>query len=225
MNPKERAGETAVGYIKDGMVVGLGTGSTAKCFIDSLGAALREGRVKGIKGIPTSERSGEQARQLGIPLTTFAESPMVDVTVDGADEVGPGLNLIKGLGGALLREKLVAQNSRKLVIIADDAKRVHMLGTKVPLPVEVTKFSHEASERYLRGLGCVPALRKGTDGSPYVTDNGNFIYDCRFPRIEDPRSLEEKLAHRAGIVETGLFINMADVVLLAGADAVETLRR
>jgi len=226
MNPKERAGESAVGYIKDGMVVGLGHGSTAKYFIDSLGAALREGRLNGIKGIPTSERSGEQARQLGIPLTTFAESPVVDVTVDGADEVGPGLNLIKGLGGALLREKLVAQNSRKLVIIiGDDAKRVHMLGTTVPLPVEVTRFSHEASEHFLRGLGCVPALRKGADGSPFVTDNGNYIYDCRFPKIDDPKSLEEKLAHRAGIVETGLFINMADVVLLARTDAVEMFNR
>jgi ribose 5-phosphate isomerase A len=225
MNPKERAGQAALSYIKDGMIVGLGTGSTAKLFIDALGAAIGAGRITGIKGIPTSVRSEEQARQLGIPLTTFAETPAVDVTIDGADEVGPGLNLIKGLGGALLREKLVAQNSRRLVIVADDQKKVSFLGAKSPLPVEVARFSHEAAERFLRGLNCVPALRKAADGSAYLTDNGNFIYDCRFARIDDPRALEEKLAHRAGIVETGLFIDMADVVLIAGADSVETLKR
>jgi ribose 5-phosphate isomerase A len=225
MDPKQRAGDAAVSYIQSGMAVGLGTGSTAKLFIDALGAALREGRLTNIKGIPTSIRSEQQAQQLGIPLTTFAQTPVLDVTVDGADEVGPGLNLIKGLGGALLREKLVAQNSKKLVIVADDGKRVLALGTKSPLPVEVTKFSHQASERFLRGLGCTPTLRADESGQPYVTDNGNYIYDCRFARIDDPRALEEKLAHRAGIVETGLFINMADIVLLAGPDAVETLKR
>ncbi|MGA2230957.1 MAG: ribose-5-phosphate isomerase RpiA [Tepidisphaeraceae bacterium] len=225
MDPKQRAGQTAVSYIKSGMLVGLGTGSTAKLFIDALGAALAEGKLKDIKGIPTSIRSEQQAQRLGIPLTTFAESPTLDVTVDGADEVGPGLNLIKGLGGALLREKLVAQNSRRLVIVADDTKRVASLGTKCPLPVEVTQFSHQASERYLKGLGCVPTLRLAENGSPYVTDNGNYIYDCKFARIDDPRGLEEKLAHRAGIVETGLFLDIADTVLLAGSDGVETLKR
>ena len=225
MDPKQRAGDAALGYIKDGMAVGLGTGSTAKLFIDALGAALRAGKLKNIKGIPTSIRSRDQAKQLGIPLTDFAETPSLDVTVDGADEVGPGMNLIKGLGGALLREKLVAQNSRKLVIVADDSKKVAALGTKSPLPVEVTQFSHEASERFLRGLGCVPTLRKAENGSPYVTDNGNYIYDCRFPRIDEPRILQESLANRAGIVETGLFLDMADIVLLAGIDAVETMKR
>jgi ribose 5-phosphate isomerase A len=225
MDPKERAGQAALSYIQSGMLVGLGTGSTAKLFIDALGAALKQGKLANIQGIPTSVRSEEQAKQLGIPLTTFAQSPTLDVTIDGADEVGPGLNLIKGLGGALLREKLVAQNSKMLIIVADDTKKVLALGTKSPLPVEVTRFSHEASEHFLRGLGCTPALRKSESGSAYVTDNGNYIYDCRFPRIDDPRALEEKLAHRAGIVETGLFINMADVVLLAGSDAVETLKR
>jgi ribose 5-phosphate isomerase A len=225
MDPKQRAGLAALQYIQDGMFVGLGTGSTAKLFIDALGAALAEGKLKNIRGIPTSVRSQEQAKQLGIPLTDFAQTPVLDVTVDGADEVGPGLNLIKGLGGALLREKLVAQNSRKLVIVADDSKNVAALGTKSPLPVEVTRFSHEASARFLRGLGCEPALRTGPDGAPYVTDNGNYIYDCRFRSIDDPAGLEEKLAHRAGIVETGLFIGMADVALLAGAEAVQTLKR
>jgi ribose 5-phosphate isomerase A len=225
MNPKERAGHAALAFIQSGMMVGLGTGSTAKLFIDALGAAIKEGRLTDIKGIPTSVRSEEQARQLGIPLTTFAQTATLDVTVDGADEVGPGLQLIKGLGGALLREKLVAQNSKKLVIVADDTKVVKALGTKSPLPVEVTRFSHEASQRFLRDLGCTPTLRLGENGAPYVTDNNNYIYDCRFTQIDDPKALEEKLAHRAGIVETGLFLDMADTVLVAGADSVETLTR
>jgi ribose 5-phosphate isomerase A len=222
---KERAGQAALAYVRDGMTVGLGTGSTARFFIDALGQAIREGRIKGIGGIPTSIRSEEQARHLGIPVVTFADKPMIDVTVDGADEIGPGLNLIKGHGGAMLREKIIAQNSRRLVIIADESKKVAVLGTRFPVPVEVIRFGTEASERFLRSLGCVAALRKMENGQPFVTDNGNYIYDCKFPRIDDPRSLQEKLAHRAGIVETGLFLDMADVILLAGIDSVETLKR
>jgi len=207
MAPKEHAGLEALSFIRDGMIVGLGTGSTAKYFIDHLGEALREGRLKNIRGIPTSVRSA------------------VDITVDGADEVGPGLNLIKGLGGALLREKLVAQNSRRLVIIVDESKKVGVLGTHSPLPVEVAQFSHEAGRRFLAGLGCTPTLRMSDKGAPFVTDNGNFIYDCRFARIDDPAGLEEKLAHRAGIVETGLFIGMADTVIIAGEQDVHILKR
>ena len=225
MAPKEHAGLEALSFIRDGMIVGLGTGSTAKYFIDHLGEALREGRLKNIRGIPTSVRSAEQAKGLGIPLTDFAESAAVDITVDGADEVGPGLNLIKGLGGALLREKLVAQNSRRLVIIVDESKKVGVLGTHSPLPVEVAQFSHEAGRRFLAGLGCTPTLRMSDKGAPFVTDNGNFIYDCRFARIDDPAGLEEKLAHRAGIVETGLFIGMADTVIIAGEQDVHILKR
>jgi ribose 5-phosphate isomerase A len=225
MTPKEKAGLEAVSFIRDGMVVGLGTGSTAKFFIDFLAAALREGKLRNIKGIPTSLRSGEQAKSLGIPLTDFAESAAVDVTVDGADEVDPWLNLIKGRGGALLREKLVAQNSKRLVIIADDGKKVTALGTHLPLPVEVLQFSHQASQRFLASLGCKPVLRQAEGGGTYVTDNGNFIYDCQFTRIDDPVKLEETLCHRAGVVETGLFIGMADTVLIAGKEGVEKLVR
>jgi len=225
MDPKDLAGHAALDYIKDGMIVGLGSGSTAKLFIDALGAALKEGRLKNITGIPTSVKSEQQARELGIPLTTFAQTPTVDVVIDGADEVDPHLNLIKGLGGALLREKLVAQNARRMIVVADTTKRVQVLGTHCPLPVEVCKFSHEASERFLRGLGCVPTLRRLAGGEPFVTDNGNFTYDCKFTKIDDPKGLEEKLAHRAGIVETGLFLGIADVALLAGTDSVETLKK
>jgi len=222
MTPKERAGQSALSYLRSGMVVGLGTGSTAKFFIDALGAALRDGKLADIRGIPTSVHSEIQAKSLGIPLTNFAESPALDVTVDGADEVGPGLNLIKGRGGALLREKLVAQNSRKLVIIADESKKVAVLGSHLPLPVEVAQFSHEAAAHFLKGLGGKPALRQA-DARPYVTDNGNFIYDCIFTHIGDPAALEEALCHRAGIIETGLFIDMARVALIATSDSVETL--
>lgn len=225
MTPKERAGEAALTFIENGMIVGLGTGSTAKCFIDSLGQALKDQRLKDIRGIPTSIRSQQQARQLGIPLTDFAHSPLVDVTIDGADEIGPKLSLIKGLGGALLREKLVAQNSKRLIVIADDSKLVKALGTKTALPVEVATFSHEASARFLAAQGCEPVLRVINSGEPYHTDNGNYIYDCRFPGIPDPAALENVLAYRAGIVETGLFIGIADLAVLATDKEVLTLRR
>lgn len=225
MDPKQRAGQTALNFIRTGMVVGLGTGSTARYFIEALGEAIRDGNLRDIRGIPTSKNSEALARQLGIPITTFAETPTIDVTVDGADEIDPTLNLIKGLGGALLREKLVAQNSRRLVIIADAGKRVAVLGTKAPLPVEVTQFAHEASEAFLRGLGCTPILRRAADGSVFITDNGNYIYDCRFTRINHPSDLEESLAHRAGIVETGLFIGLAKTALIATETDVETLSR
>jgi ribose 5-phosphate isomerase A len=227
MTPKDRAGRAAVSFIESGMIVGLGTGSTAKLFIDALGEALREGKLRNIRGIPTSKRSEEQAKQLGIPLTNFIESPTIDVTVDGADEVDPKLNLIKGLGGALLREKLVAQNTRRFVIVADSTKKVTTLGTHSPLPVEVVQFAHEATAHFLSSLGCTPTLRPdpAAPGKPYITDNGNFIYDCRFIRIDDPFDLERKLALRAGVVETGLFLGMADTALVAGDTDVETMKR
>src|SRR5205823_1383899 len=160
MNPKQRAGEAALSFIRDDMVVGLGTGSTADYFIAALGEAIKTGKLRGIRGIATSIQSERRAREVGIPLLTFAECSAIDLTVDGADEIDPKLNLIKGLGGALLREKVVAQNSRELVIIADATKKVSALGTKSPLPVEVTQFGHETQEKFLRDLGCIPTLRK-----------------------------------------------------------------
>jgi ribose 5-phosphate isomerase A len=226
MDVKQRAGEAAVAFVRDGMALGLGTGSTTRFFIDALGAALRDGRLKDIRGVPTSIRSEEQARALGIPLTTLAECPRLDVAVDGADEVDPRLNLTKGLGGALLREKIVAQAAAMFVVIADSSKDVPRLGTKAPLPVEVATFAHEAQALFLRSLSCDPVLRRTPDGKTYVTDNGNYIYDCRFARgIEDPERIADALRRRAGIVEHGLFLNMASVVLLAGADRVEERHR
>jgi ribose 5-phosphate isomerase A len=203
------------------MVVGLGTGSTADYFLQALAAALRDGRLRNIRGVPTSLQSERRATHLRIPLATLAECPRPDVTIDGADEVAPNLDLIKGLGGALLREKIVAQNSAKLVIIADRSKAVPVLGSKSPLPVEVAAFGHETHESFLRSLGATPVLRKNGDGSPFITDNGNYIYDCRFPRIDDPPEVERALWHRAGVVDCGLFLGMAEVALIGDENNVE----
>jgi ribose 5-phosphate isomerase A len=225
MNPKQRAADAALEMIENDMVVGLGTGSTAELFIASLGQALREGRIRGIRGIPTSNKSHLQASDLRIPIVSLSQCPRIDVDVDGADEIDPNLNLIKGLGGALLREKIIAQASVRMVVIADSTKRVAVLGSKSPLPVEVVTFEHESQARFLQTLGCEPVLRQTTGGEPFITDNGNVIYDCRFPRIEDPAGLEHKLAARAGIVESGLFLGLATIALIAGADGVERLTR
>lgn len=208
-------------YVRDGTVVGLGTGSTADLFLQALAAALKDGRVRQVRGVPTSRQSERRAQHLGIPLTTLAECPHPDVTIDGADEVAPNLDLIKGLGGALLREKMVAQDSRQLVIIADSGKAVSKLGTKAMLPVEVVQFAHEAQEAFLRSLGAAPTLRRSAD-IIYVTDNGNYIYDCRFPGgIADPAKLDLALRRRAGVVETGLFVGMAHVALVSDETRVD----
>jgi len=211
-------------FVRSGMVVGLGTGSTADFFLAALADALKTGRLTDVVGVPTSNQSERRARQLGIPLVPLGHPNLPEVTVDGADEVGPDLNLIKGLGGALLREKVVATNSRQMVVIADAGKVVPVLGTKSPLPVEVAKFGHETHVPFLRGLGCDPTLRL-VGGEPYTTDNGNYIYDCRFPRVDDPAALEQKLLGRAGVVETGLFLGIASVALIADERDVRRVTR
>jgi ribose 5-phosphate isomerase A len=158
-------------------------------------------------------------------IAGFAQVTKIDVTVDGADEIAPGLELIKGMGGALLREKIVAQNSNRLIIIADNSKVVSKLGEKSPLPVEVTPFGYEAHERFLRDLGSTPRLRRHPDGAVFVTDNGNYIFDCRFPGIDDPAGLDKQLRLRAGIVESGLFLNMAEMAIVADEQSTRTLSR
>ena len=214
-------------FVQSGMVVGLGTGSTADHFLQALANALKDGRLKDIQGVPTSRQSERRAMHLGIPLVPLGlQHSMPAVTIDGADEVGPNLDLIKGLGGALLREKIVAQNSGKLVVIADASKSVTKLGTHSPLPVEVAMFAHETHEAFFRALGAEPTLRKSADGSVFVTDNSNNIYDCRFPDgIADPHALEVALRQRAGVVETGLFLGIAAVAIVAGEDSIETRER
>lgn len=224
MNPKQRAAEASLQFVRDGMVVGLGTGSTADYLLQALAAALRDGRLTEIRGIPTSRQSERRAQHLGIPLVSLADA-RPDVTIDGADEVDSNLNLIKGLGGALLREKIVAQNSREVIIIADASKAVPKLGTKSPLPVEVAQFAYESHVEFFRSLGAAPALRKTQDGAPYVTDNGNYIYDCKFAGIDDPEKLSDTLRDRAGVVETGLFVNIATLALIADDNGVQERRR
>ena len=225
MNPKQRVGEAAVEHVKDGMIIGLGTGTTAKFFIEAVGKAIAAGKLRDIRGVPTSVNSEHLAEQAGIPIVSFGQINKIDVTVDGADEIAPDLTLIKGLGGALLREKLVAQNSAKLIIIADASKLVTKLGTVGPLPVEVTTFGYEASERFLRDLGCVPVLRRTDKGEVFITDNGNYIFDCKFAEIADARALNSKLANRSGIVESGLFIDLAAAAIIADDTALWKIER
>ncbi len=225
MNPKQLAAEAALDLISSNTIVGLGTGSTADFFLIALGRAIQVGKLRGIRGVPTSKRTEQRAGELGIPLTTLVECPRPDIAVDGADEITPRLDLIKGLGGALLREKIVEQSCKKLVIIGDESKAVTALGEKCPLPVEVAVFAHEAQADFLRSLGCEPALRRNDDGTPFITDNSNVIYHCRFDRIEDPRELQLKLKSRAGIIESGLFLGMASSAIIASVGGIKTLKR
>lgn len=218
---KETAARASMGFVKDGQVVGIGTGSTAAHFIRLLGEAVKNGLR--IKGIPTSVRSGELAASLGIPLTTLDECQQIDVTVDGADEFDEQLRLIKGGGGALLREKIVASASRQLVIVADASKRVSPLG-KFPLPVEVIKFAESLVTKKIETLGARVTLRRQADGKPFVTDENNHILDCHFGKIADPDALARHLSDMPGIVEHGLFIGMASVVLMANGNEIAERR-
>jgi ribose 5-phosphate isomerase A len=219
MTAKQLAGHAALRFIENEMIVGLGSGSTATEFILALGEAMKTGKIKGVRGIPTSNKSEELARSLGIPLVTFATHQRTNVCVDGADEIAPGLQLIKGLGGALLREKVVAQSTDKFVIVADSGKEVSTLGTQCPLPVEVTIFGYETQPAFFKSIGADATIRTNPDGKPYITDNGNYIYHCRFTSIPDPMALEQKLKHRAGVVETGLFLNIAQIAIIAEVES------
>ena len=219
---KDRAARASLRFIKSGQVVGLGTGSTAASFIRLLAEQVKNGLR--IRGIPTSVRSRELAESLGIPLTTLDECQEIDVTVDGADEVDPELRLIKGGGGALLREKVVASATKHLVIVADATKQVPRLG-KFPLPVEVIRFAQALVAKKIAALGADVRLRLQANGTPYVTDESNHIFDCRFDEIADADNLARQLSDMPGIVEHGLFIGMASTVLLAKGDEIVELHR
>jgi len=208
---KQEAARRSLLFVKDGYVVGLGTGSTASYAINLLGERVREGL--NILGIPTSVKSRDLAVRLGIPLTSFEESPLIDVTIDGADEINPALQLIKGGGGALLREKIVASASRKVVIIADSSKQVAVLG-KFPLPVEVVPFAEALLIRRIRALGASVVVRRDQSDQPFVTDEGHHILDCSFGTIPDPHWLAEELDRMPGLVEHGLFLDLTDVALI-----------
>jgi ribose 5-phosphate isomerase A len=217
MDRKKAAAEAAIELVKDGMVVGLGTGSTANYAIEGLGRRVANGLR--IRGVATSRASEELAKKVGVPITTLDQVSEVDLTIDGADEVDPRFNLIKGMGGALLREKIVAFASKQEVIIIDDSKLVEVLGTKTPLPVEVVPFGHLRTKDALESLGCKASLKGGS--SPFVTDNANLIYECRFAKMEDPELLEAEIDMIPGVVESGLFIDLATKVVVASAKGVE----
>ncbi|HEY3137055.1 MAG TPA: ribose-5-phosphate isomerase RpiA [Blastocatellia bacterium] len=219
---KKRAAYRALELVNDGQVVGLGTGTTAKFAIEGLGRLVREGLS--IKGVPTSIATERLARELGIPLVDLNQADIVDITLDGADELDPDFNMIKGGGGALTREKLVALASVKRVIMVDQSKLVSKLGTSRSLPVEVLPFAWSFSARLLGELDCVANLRQ-QEGAPFLTDNGNYILDCGFGPIEDPAALERRIKLLPGVIESGLFVGIADVLVIGLDDRAEIRER
>jgi ribose 5-phosphate isomerase A len=223
---KKQAAEAAMEHIEDGMRLGLGTGSTAAHFVRALGQAVAGGL--NVVGVPTSEETAELAESLHIPLTSLDETPELDVTVDGADEIGPDLVLVKGGGGALLREKIVAAASGRMIVIADRSKHVEMLGA-FPLPMEVIEFgltsTRNAIERAAADLGLAGEISvRSPNGQPFRTDSGNLILDASFGRIPDPKALAERLNRIPGLVEHGLFIDLAALVIISGPDGTEQIR-
>ena len=210
---KRMAARRALEFVEDGMLLGLGSGTTSRMFIQELGERVKQGLR--VRGIATSVASQQLAESLSIPMTTFEETPVLDLAVDGADEVGPGLALIKGGGGALLREKIVASAARKFIVIADSSKLVSHLG-RFPLPVEVIKMALPIVSRKLEAFGLNPKLRHRPDGSPYITDEGNYILDCSCGEIINPAKTAAEIRGIAGVVEHGLFLGMASLALIAG---------
>ena len=222
---KRRAAEQAAALVESGMVVGLGFGSTAVFAVRRIAVRLAEGELQDILGIPTTRSVEAEASALGIPLTTLEAHPRIDLTLDGADEVDPRLDVIKGGGGALLREKIVAQASRRLIIVVDERKLSSRLGSRAALPVEVLPFGWSSQVAYLESLGAEVTRRSVPDGSPFATDQGNWILDCQFGPLQDPAALAAGLQARAGILEHGLFLGLATEVMVAGAGGVRLLTR
>ncbi len=214
VDPKKISAEEAVEYVKNGMTVGLGTGSTAYWAIQKLGEKVKEGLK--IKAVATSEQSAKLAAELKIPMVSFDQLTQIDITIDGADEVDPNKDLIKGGGGALLREKIIATNSSKYIIVVDSLKLVTHLGD-FPLPVEIAPFASALTIKKIEALGCKANIRKD-NGKPFVTDNGNLIVDCKFDIIRDPSTLNIQLHLIAGVVETGLFAEMAPILIVGYVD-------
>jgi ribose 5-phosphate isomerase A len=223
VDPKEAAAMEAVKYVEDGMVVGLGSGSTANIAIKMIGEKIRADDIEVI-GIPTSAASDLLGRAVGIKIGDLDDHRLVDMTIDGADEVDAELNLVKGLGGALVREKMVAASTRVEMIVVDASKLVEHLGQNAPVPVEIINFSYNSTVRRLATLGCEPVIRVA-DGRPFVTDNGNLIADCRFDTIDDPESMESRLNLVPGVVDNGLFIGLADKVIVGSEDGVRIIER
>ena len=222
---KQQAAWHAVQFVDSGMVVGLGAGSTAAAAMRRIGELLRDGTLENILGVPCSTRVEREARGFGIPLTTLEEHPLLDLTIDGADEVDANLDLIKGGGGALLREKIVAQASRREIIVVDESKLSPALGTNWAVPVEVIPFGWRSQIAFLQSLGARADLRTNSEGKPLKTDQGNSILDCDFGPISEPRRLAAELSWRAGVVEHGLFLGLATDVIIASDDGITHLKR
>lgn len=221
---KKEAGISAVDLIESGMVLGLGTGTTARFALEEIGKRCKDGRLKNIVGIPSSLDTDKRARELGIPIVTFDEKQELDITIDGADEVDPQLNLIKGGGGALLREKVLAQSSLRNIMIVDESKLSPKLGTHWPVPIEVIPFAWKPVAKYLESLGSEPVLRMGKEG-PYRTDQNNYILDANFGPIQDLERLARELGQKAGIVEYGIFIGTASEVIVAAKNGIRYQKR
>jgi ribose 5-phosphate isomerase A len=218
---KRQAAERAVEFVRPGMILGLGAGSTAVFAVRRIGALLKEGALRDVAGVPCSRQVAAEAERAGIPLVALEDRPDIDLTIDGADEVDPDLNLIKGGGGALLREKIVAQASAREIIVVDEQKLSPVLGTRWAVPMEVVPFGWRSQARFVESLGGRVALRQDGAGGPYRTDQSNFILDCAFGPIRDPSRLAAQLAGRAGIVEHGLFLGMATDLIVAGQASVD----
>jgi ribose 5-phosphate isomerase A len=222
---KKLAGEQAAEFVKDGMIVGLGHGSTAIHAIRRLAARIDAGELRDVLGVPCSVKVSADAEALGIPLTTLDQHPVIDVTIDGADEVDPGLNVIKGGGGALVREKIVAQASRREIIVVDDSKCSPRLGTHFAVPVEVIPFAYQPAKLALAELGAQPRQRTVAGNAPFISDQGNFIVDCDFGPIDDLAGLAAQLDALAGIVGHGLFLGLATDLIVAGANGITHQQR
>lgn len=216
---KKAAGEKAAEYVEDGMIIGLGSGSTVYWTLKKMGELVAQGMD--IKGIPSSKRTEGWARDFHIPLTDFSKVGKLDLAIDGADEIDPGFNLIKGGGGSLVREKIVDAHSKKLIIVADESKMVPQLG-KFPLPVEILPFGWELAAEKIAAIGGSPRLRMD-EGKPFISNNGNYIVDCDFKTIPDPEELHHQLKQMLGVVETGLFLGMTDTIIIASQTDVKVI--
>jgi ribose 5-phosphate isomerase A len=219
----EASAQRALEYVEDGQTLGLGTGRAAAAFVRALGERVKQGLS--VRGVPTSDATEALARELGIPLLTLEEAGTLDATFDGADEVAPTLDVIKGYGGALVREKIVAASSRRLVILVGEEKLVERLGARGKLPVEVVPFGAALARRRLADMGMPSEIRRSADGEPFVTDNGNLVLDCKVGPIDDPAALDVRIQTLPGVLGTGLFVGMADAAVVQRADRVDVLER
>lgn len=225
INFKHLAAERSVDFVNSGMVVGLGSGTTARLVIECLGRRIVKEKLTDIIAIPTSKESEREALRNGLPLSTLTDNPKIDLTIDGADEVDIDLNLIKGGGGALFREKIIADSSAEVIIVVDETKLSHSLGKLCPVPVEVHPLAVRSLGEFIRELGAMVSLREDAKGGVFRTEQGNNILDCRFGPIEDPHELSRILSMKPGIIEHGLFLNMADIVIVGGKEGIRHLKR